>query len=61
VQALFIELAWKINKNERGGSISCISRFLEKKGGKRAQYFEGRAITVSKSGVEIEKKFDFFS
>jgi len=38
-----------------------ISVFRIKKGGKRAQDFEGRAITVSKSGVEIEKKFDFFS
>lgn len=58
MQAFFIELAWKINKNKRKRKHNLhISVFRIKKGEKELNFFEGRAIiivtvTFSKFGVE---------
>jgi len=61
VQAFFIELAWKINKNERKRKqILHFSVFRIKKGEKELNFFEGRAIiivTVTFSKLGEENRF----
>ena len=61
MQAFFLELAWKINKNERKRKqILHISVFRIKKGEKELNFFEGRAIiivTVTFSKLGVENRF----